>query len=171
MADPDLAHIQAESSWLMVPYLDEPELIDLPVVWLLRHPQAYIESLCKIWRTPQHTRWTAYAAAHAGLDEFFDDRPTWAAAKWLRWNGMIRDKVAGRPTIMFRVERDPWMLLRLLVQARLVGPVVDLSRVFDDRTYNTKIKRKIYHAELSDIQPVILKPLLEMARTFGYTWQ
>jgi len=160
-----------ESSWCAVPFLDDETLRDAFLVHLIRHPQDYIGSLLKIWPPDRaHTVYTAYAQNQAPeLKEWDDERVTWAALKWVRFNQMVDAARQGRESVQFQIEREPADLIYSLVAHGIIESPTD--ELFDNRKANTQIQGPPFPFELSDIAPSVRDEMLELASSYGYEWK
>jgi hypothetical protein len=166
---PDL---KADSSWLAAPFLDSDLAAKAFAVHLVRHPKLYIQSELKI---------KTYSAQHLesymdftrrylpGLDAI-ESLPTKSAYRYVHWNELIEEKLTGRDSVRFQIEREPMELLEELGKRGLIDLAdVDAETLFSNRRYNTKSKRQVEVA-LDDIEEPIRSEMLEMARRYGYTW-
>ena len=162
-----------ESSWCAAPFLDRPVLKDALLVHLIRHPRDYIGSMLKIWPIySDHTDYTRFAAECVPeLNNWDQDRVTWSALRWLRWNEMLeRAKDARNDCITFNIEGEPVELLHRLQKRGLIGEA-DEGALFDDRKDNTLVKAAPYPVRLQDIDESVRVPLLELAAKYGYEWE
>lgn len=150
----------AESSWLAAPFLASAPLNDALVVHLVRHPRLVLAS----WlRVPPETT-PAYAefanrhlpemARYRGIDRL--------AYRYVAWNRLIEEQVAGRDALRFDVGREPAELLEELAEFGLES---NREELFDDRHYNTK-QGPAPRLRLSDVKDARLREALA-----GYGWQ
>lgn len=112
VADLDALDFEANSSWLMAPFLDQFE--GHTIVHLMRHPKPTIDSFRRIaFFNPrfQDSHWPYAQFAKEYLPEAWAYTTTKmrAGAFYVGWNRMIEDKAPD--AIRFHVEDDPRLLL------------------------------------------------------------
>ena len=165
--------LQADSSWQAAPYLQDDLLRDTPIIHLMRHPQAFIESVMKIWPGRGHTPWTAFVnTIIPRAVEYDDDRPTWLAFRYAKWVQMIEAHLQHREHIQFNIERDPDELVELLDEHGIIDLAqVDRSQLYKNRKCNTQLEGRPHVITLADIKDAgVRDDMLETAARYGYSW-
>lgn len=166
--------LQADSSWQAAPYLQDDLLRSTPIIFLMRHPQAFIESVMKIWPEGGHTPWTKFVnAVIPGARNYDDDRPTWLAYRYAKWVQLIEAHLQHREHIQFNIEREPDELVELLGEHGIIDLAqVDRSQLYKNRKCNTQLKGKPHVITLADIKDTRVRDdMLETAARYGYEWE
>jgi len=149
----------AESSWLAVPFLDRPELVDMRVVHLVRHPKAVMDSNLKLRYFSGSLYETNFMRPY--LPELDDwPLPEHKAACWyLRMNELCE----ARADVFHRVEDDPRLLLDKLGIDHAGKPI------YANTSYNTRpgIPSDV---DLDTLPDRLRDRLFEMTMRYGYDW-
>lgn len=144
-----------ESSWLAVPYLQEPLLKNTLIIHLIRHPKDAIDSFLsmRFWTHPAYTEVAAWATQWLpGLNNCETPEEK-SAYFYVKWNQMIEPYAA----IRHRVEDPVEQLLDYL------GIDYKGKKLFGDTSYNT---RRTWPSDIDLHQ--FGKPLKEMQDKYGY---
>lgn len=148
--------MEAESSWLAVPFLGSDILKDTGVIHLVRHPIKTIESILrvKMFSDSPYSRYILQRlpgiAQHAKLENM-------VAYYYLMWHHLIERHAHLR----HRVEDDPAELLDALgIEYR--------GLLFDDRAYNHRPEYPPYELDVGEVNPILWGQVVEMGRRFGY---
>lgn len=156
--------LQADSSWLAVPYLQRPELFNMTAVHLVRHPKNTIESIVKEMRwamTLPRAPFMEYGEEHfPEIKQHEDDIVNHAAAWYITFNR----EAECRGDIRHKVEDGPQVMLDRL------GIDYDGKELFSKTDYNTRSWIEHTEVGLEDISEQLKEPLLEMAKRYGYKW-
>lgn len=163
---------RGESSWLVAPFLDREPLWDALPVHLVRHPKHVIESMLRVGpgTTPAYD---VFCRQHIPeLAQYTPDTVDYAACRYVYWNRLIEEKLAGRECIFFTIEQEPIELLESLAQHGIYDMRLRAGRVlFDDRAHNTK-DGTAADVALDDVADIALREALaEMSARYGYGWK
>jgi hypothetical protein len=153
---------EAESSWLAPPFLGIPEMEDVTVVHLVRHPKRTIDSLVKVEVFEARDRYGLYydfAYEHVPEMRGQGTPKRRAAAFWVQWNRMVEPHA----DVTWRVEQDPRGLLDLL------GIGYEGKEVYGDTTCNGRGGPRV-DVKLGDLGPALRDEVLDAAARYGYEW-
>lgn len=153
---------RAESSWCGSVYLDRPELQDVTVVHLVRHPKKVLDSLLRRHKSTHpyygpHHHWLAKHLP--GLKEW--DTPEGKAAyQYVQMNKIVEVQA----NILHQVEHDPKELLAKLD--------IDWSGygLFNDTEYNAHPGPIESDVQLDDLPIEFYTPIKKMTTRYGYEW-
>jgi hypothetical protein len=153
----------AESSWCGAVYLDRPELQDVTVVHLVRHPKKVLDSLL---RRHKHNH-PYYGPHHHWLIKHLPELGEWdtpegrAACQYVQMNRMVEK----RADIFHQVEHDP---KELLAKLDIDWQGCDL---FDDTAYNAHPGALTSDVKIADLPAEFQALIEEMTARYGYEWQ
>lgn len=162
IANPHWEH-HAESSWLAAPFIQRPELKDVTVVHLVRHPKDVMDSFLRLMVYTHPTYGPYYQWMAEKLPKLNAlDRPEDRAAYWyIKLNQMIEP----RADVFHRVEDDPRELLEKL-------GIETTNTLFNNKKYNTRPGYGPSNVTLEDIsEPILRMQLLQMTERYGYSWE
>ena len=152
-----------ESSWLAMPFLDWPEMKDVTIVHLIRHPKKVMDSQIRMvfWDGCEYRRYARWASIYA-IPEMNDwPRIKDKAALWyLRFN----QRIAERADITHHIERPATELLDKL------GIEYQPHQVYQNTRYNSRAGHQASDVRLEDISKPLRVELAEMSAVYGYEW-
>lgn len=153
----DVRTIQAESSYMAAPYLDDSALSGVEIVHVTRHPVRVVNSFCnhlEYFQSNQpNNSYEAFIYSH--VPELTHVMPQYdrACLYYIRWT----QKINGRH---FRVEDDPTQILHFL---GLNGSIIP------DKTINSIKNQNRRSFNVSDVESKeIQQEFMEVGRRFGY---
>ena len=158
-----------DSSWLLAPWPDKPQLKDAVVIHQVRHPKKVAESCM---RHPPGTtpEFLEYLEHHCPEVAKYESDLNKAIARWVYWNQRIEEACENRLSYFWRVEDGDEGLLLWLNEMGLVGDV-DAEQLFSDTSYNPHRHEVAAEAKLSDVAGELLEPLVSMMERYGYEWR
>jgi len=149
----------ADSSWLAVPFLNDPILDDVTIVHLVRHPKDVIDSYLsmRFWTDPIYATFVAWPLQYLPDLRRYEAPGEKSAYFYLRWNRRIEP----HGDVFHRVEDDVVTLLDKL------GISYQGKELFDDKKYNT---RRTYPSDvnLHELPDPLRSEILDMGRRYGY---
>lgn len=166
----DESAIEAESSYMAAPFLDDDCLKDTKIIHVIRNPIKVLNSFTRYLdyfenNTPStltvRRRYESFIFYH--LHELYQDitQDERAALYIARWNKMIEDKIKDKDHIVYRVE-DP---LDKLFEFLKVEP----KEYFQDNEVNTLIKPGLDRFHLSLLKPSSIKDeFIAHCRKYNY---
>lgn len=162
----DLENLQAESSYMAAPFLNQPEFSNIPLLHVVRHPIRVVQSFCNYIDYFQHSvpqnQYELFIYEH--VPELQNDLSAYdrACLYYIRWNQLIEAGYGNRCLIRWKVEDNPDKLLNLLVG----GSKTDY---FNDTSVNTFQRRQSARFTLSAIQRQdIRREFVEIGERYGY---
>lgn len=158
---PDPCRIEAESSYMAVPYLSESLLEGCCTIHLIRHPVRVVNSFCNnLGYFSSNSPTNGYEEfIYSHLPELKHAMPNYdrACLYYLRWNEMI---VAQQPVVTYRVEDEVGPFLKRL---NLSGEVVLPTNI------NSFRKPGAERFTLSQIQSEeVRKRFIDFGERYGY---
>lgn len=160
---PDLNSIQAEASFMAVPFLGCEVLSDSKIIHVVRDPIKVVNSFCNYidyFRLSEPTN--AYENfIYSHIPELKKDMSRYdrAALYWIRWNQMIEKH---NVDLFHRIEDDPFTVLQFVEKS---GPY------FQDKTINT-YKARATTKDRFGIDRIkdrgIFLEFVEMGKRYGY---
>lgn len=117
-----LQKIEAESSYMAAPFIQDESLKDVTIIHAVRHPMKVINSFVNglLYFQDWCLRKPEYEEYHKFIMKYVPnlyDPPTpllRAALYWVEWNEMIERLCKGKNHFLFRVEHKPDKLIRYL---------------------------------------------------------
>lgn len=158
---PDINKIEAESSYMAAPFLDQDVLADATVIHVVRNPIRVVNSFCNhIEYFRNNTANNSYEQfIYNCLPELRKEMPACdrACLFYIRWNQMIKS------SIFHRIEDDPQKITEAL---GINGPVIR------DKTINTMKKKGVKTFFLQDIQSSEIRDeFVALGKSYGYHMQ
>lgn len=153
---------KAESSWCGSVYLDRPELDNVTVVHLVRHPKKVLDSLLREWKSthPYYNPHYHWLTRHLPGIALYETPVGKAAYKALALNQMIEF----RADVFHRIEDDPRELLDKL------GIDWDGKELFNNPEHNAHPGRAESDVTLGDLPAELREQIAEMTARYGYEW-
>jgi len=149
---------RGDSSWLAAPFLGRPELDDLTVVHLVRHPEKVIRSYLRLMGYGYYGPYFRWMAQFIPEIERYD-KPDERAAYWyIRLNEMVE----ARANLFHRIEDDARELLDKL-QIDYEG-----KELFSDTSYNHRTGFGPAKFDLEELPDSLRDRLVKMADRYGY---
>ena len=141
---------------------DRPELADVTVVHLVRHPKKVLDSLLREWKATHPYYNPHYHWLEKHLPELADYKTPEAKAtyKVLRLNEMIQY----RADVFHRIEDNPRGLLDKL------GIDWQGCELFNNPEHNAHPGRVESDVQLADLPAELRGPMEEMSTRYGYEW-
>jgi len=153
-----MAELDADSSWLAVPFLGHVDMAGVKVVHLVRDPKDTIDSMLAMgFFVDAYVDYGKFAHRYlAGLEEFGGPLPK-AAYFWVGWNTLVEPFAVMR----HRVEDDPREVLDWMDVDH------QSAELFSDTKYNT---RRTYPSDvdLLELHEPLRSALFRMAERYGY---
>lgn len=149
----DHRRMRAESSWMAVPFLDQPVLAGAAIIHVVRHPLAVLSSLV----TDNHFFQDAPNPFQPYVDFIGEHQPAIVAAPTeleraclylIGWHELILRRTAARPCLRFKVEE---MLNNELLDFLGVNPAARAQAHADAQTNSWK--RRQDDLQLADLPP------------------
>lgn len=159
--------VVAECAWEAAPFLDSAPLQDALVVHQVRHPKKVIESCMRasISRMPSYA---FFLEQHLPNARGYSSELNRTAHRWIYWNRMIEDAIEDRESFFWRVEDGTDGLLWWLDEQDMI----DAKKIHPAQMYNnTRINHhrgEPAEARLEDVHPMLIQPLQDMMRRYGY---
>jgi len=165
--------LQGDSSWMAAPFLDREIAKGAVIIHLIRHPQQVIESAYDLgsFQSENLAGFSQFNIQHLPSLRQFDKPLDKIGHRYVWWNRMIEDKVAGRDCVRFYVDRqEPIELLRELDKRELIDlSTVDISRLYNNRSYNSRGTHR-HKIGLWDFDPKVIADLQDIMEKYGYEW-
>lgn len=158
-------NIVAESSYLVVPFLDIPQLADIPLIHIVRHPMDVISSFVKGLNyfsneTPGDDPWQKIIYDFLPSLHHINGQIERACHFYIKWNEAIEVHSKKRPYIRLNVENIHCDEFYSFINKPKT------TNVFDDKTINTlNIKEKI---RLKDISQPTRQKIIEKMNEYNY---
>lgn len=157
----DLSAIEAESSYMVAPFLGEEALRDIPVIHVVRDPLKVVQSFCNYIQyfasVEPKDSYEHFIFTH--LPELKHEMPQYdrACLYWVRWNQMVESR---NPAYFHRIEDDPKGVLGFLGKE---GPH------FNDATVNS-FKRPVSERFTLDTikSKNIYEEFVALGKKYGY---
>ena len=152
----------AESSWCGSVYLDRPELDDVTVVHLVRHPKKVLDSILREWSSlhPYYNPHYHWLTRHLPKLTEYKTPAGKAAYKVLTLNRLVE----ARADMRHRIEDDPKELLLAL------GIDWGERDLFNNPEHNAHPGRVESDVQLADLPVEFQGPMEEMSGRYGYEW-
>jgi len=149
---------QADSSWLAAPFLGRPEIDDMTIVHVVRHPKSTIDSFLRLILYADVKPFFDWATQF--IPKIKDMNPVDSMAYWyVAFNEMIEPHADFR----HRVEDNTTRLKRFLN--------IGSRDLYSDTLYNSRTGLGPSNVKLSDISPELRTRLLAMTERYGYVWE
>jgi hypothetical protein len=158
---PDTSGVEAESSYMVAPYLSEPCLENAKVIHVVRDPIKVVHSFCNYinYFTKKDASNAYEQFIYRILPEMRQEMPQYDRASlfWVMWNEMIESH---KPDLFYRMEDDIKVVLEFLGKE---GPH------FNDNTINTYRKptaERFYPDKIQSKE--IFQRFAALAKRYGY---
>jgi len=148
---------QADSSWLAAPWLGRPELEDMTVIHVMRHPKPTMDSFLRLIlysNTKPYFDWAAQFIPEIKLLNPVDSMAYW----YIAFNEMIEPHAHFR----HRIEDSTASLEQFLN--------ITVQNPFSNKLYNSRPGLGLSDVKLEDISPKLRDKLLVVADRYGYKW-
>lgn len=151
---------EAESSWLAAPYLEWPEIKDMTIVHLVRHPKKVIDSQMRMMSFDYERGGLFYQFQYNHVPELIciEDEFTRAGYFYVEWNRLIEPHA----DIFWRVEDDVRVLLDKL------GIEWRGKQLFDCKRYNSRSGWRTSDVDIRSLPQPLRGSIIEMAERYGY---
>lgn len=154
---------QAESSWLAAPYLDLPDVEEMTIMHLVRHPKKVIDSQMRMRAFEGGDvggNFWPFILEHMPELATIEDEFVRAGYFYVEWNRRIE----AHADIFWRVEDDARNLLDKL------GIDWQGKKLFGCKRYNHRAGWRPSDVDLSDINRPLRDELVKMTESYGYEW-
>jgi hypothetical protein len=153
---PDLEKLVADSSYMVVPYLDLPEVKSLPIVHLVRHPLRVISSFVLDLHYFQELEdnvfnthnWEQWIYEHCPDVKTVTNPIERAVVYYIRWNRAIEQCRKDRPYTFHRIESS---FSPNLYHFLKIDPPVKKANVYNNDKANTMYKKGKARIVMADI--------------------
>jgi len=150
---------QADSSWLAAPWLGQPELKDMTVIHVVRHPKPTIDSFLRLILYANNRPYFDWAAQF--LPRLRELNPVDSMVYWyITLNEMIEPYAHYRHMV-----EDSTMSLE-----RFLGIDIEPEKLYNNTLYNTRAGLGPSNIRLEDINSELRDKLLAMTDKYGYEW-
>ncbi len=148
-----------ESSWLASPFLMHPDLKDLIVIHLVRHPLNVINSNLRLhfFTHPHYGPYFNWMSQYVDLDKYDN-----VYEKAVYWYLELNKFTEQRADIRHRVEDDPRILLDQL------GINYSGYDIYDNTKYNSRTGYGNVKLNVGQVHKGLVNRLAEMSYSYGY---
>lgn len=137
------ALIEADSSYLSAPYLNDELFSNTKIIHVVRNPIKVVNSFTNYmhyFANPSHPEFTGHlyeGFIHYHVPDLYQNLTQYerACLYWVKWNQMIEENSKGKEYLLWRVEDEIKPLLDFVYKSD-----VDPNTIYNDKTANTFVK-------------------------------